>query len=201
MSWIRMVALASCAALLSGCLSPPRATTPVKHLQFTGPDGKTWVWPADKVKEAQGKCDVGDARTCFLLALAFGEGPLAFAYYEKACEGGVADGCKGAALLHREGKGGVLANQKEGIRFLVRACDEGEARACADVSQAYFTGQQMPQDRTKALDYARRACDGGHAERCRFVGLTYYLGEAGIAKDANTTADVFRRQTRWPHVI
>lgn len=160
------------------------------ELRFEGPNGKM-VWPADKVKDAQKRCGEGEARICLLLGIALGDNPASVIYLEKSCNGGVAEGCMGAALYRRDKGGAGGTNRRDSILLFGRACDGGEMAACGEATKAYLDGKYVPRDGRKALDYARKGCDTKHPKLCDLAGLTYLLGEAGVTKDATQAVPFF----------
>lgn len=71
------------------------------------------------------------------------------------------------------------------IQTLTQQCEANNAKACYDLSVAYYNGKGVPTNQKKAFELFQKACDMGSAAGCNDVGYFYEQGEdsAGVAKD------------------
>lgn len=152
------------------------------------------TWLATGEDLARWKCVLGgDEESCEALGNAYFEvnRPLAAAYLDEACDGGMPDSCNslGALLTDIEG---VRHDLRRGVRLLRKACDAGSARGCRNLSLMYQRGTGVRVDHGKEAHYLGRACDAGSAKACGDLGVMYYLG-TGVAKDRVRALALARR--------
>lgn len=117
--------------------------------------------PAERARAA---CEAGDARVCAELGgwLQNGEQGLitnrkqAEKYYAMACEGGVADGCRGLAETTRTTSVFVTA--------LETGCTLEDPKACTQLGARLFRVE--PRDPERGAQLLDSACAGGHEQAC-----------------------------------
>ncbi|MGA9670559.1 MAG: serine/threonine-protein kinase [Terracidiphilus sp.] len=63
-----------------------------------------------------------------------------------------------------------------------KACDGGDAKACAGLAQWYEQTNTVSDGDEKAVTYYSKACDGSFGPACRKLGLKYLLGN-GATRD------------------
>ena len=146
-------------------------------------------------------CRGGDFEDCSKLGEAYltGDGvPIdyirAAEFYELACDGGYAEGCKDLRMLgfqYRDGDG-VAQDLARAAELYQHACDGGDARACWLVGSMYEEGNGVPLDQSRATDLYEEACDGGYAEGCTLFGLKCRYG-LGVSRDVGRAAQLVRR--------
>lgn len=71
-------------------------------------------------------------------------------------------------------------------------CDNGDARACANLGWAYAKGDGVEKDEARALELYEKACSGGNAWACASAGRAYELG-SGVAKDLARAAVAYEK--------
>jgi uncharacterized protein len=64
-----------------------------------------------------------------------------------------------------------------------KACDSGDARFCAFLGAAFYTGNLIPKDPSRAVKLLRLGCDGGADDGCFLLGESYRKGTGGLRKD------------------
>lgn len=79
-----------------------------------------------------------------------------------------------------------------GGRFLRRACDAGDALACANLDLAAL---EDPSRAAEAIAPLTRGCDAGTVLSCLALGAAYDEGR-GVAKDPGRATDAYRRASR-----
>jgi uncharacterized protein len=120
--------------------------------------------------------------------------------YEKACDGGFAQGCSDSAEwnlsvtldMRRHG----FVEKKEGNEYIAKlfqkGCGGGVVKACFNGGQMYHDGTIVQKDEAKAIQLYQKACDGGQAEGCANGGQMYHDG-AGVQKDEDKAIKLFQR--------
>ena len=146
-------------------------------------------------------CSGGDLEDCIEQGDAYrtGDGvPLdyirAAEFYELACDGGHAEGCRSLRSLgfqYRDGDG-VSQDLLRAAELYQYACDGGDARACWLVGYMYKEGNGVPLDQSRARELYERACDGGYAEGCTIFGFMYWDGE-GVSQDMVRAAELYEQ--------
>ncbi|MFT7623306.1 MAG: TPR repeat protein [Myxococcota bacterium] len=120
----------------------------------------------------------GEANACFHAGNAYGIEQLgassnpskALTYLQKACDGGVQDGCKFAEM--------VKATVEKSPKALEPRCAGGDAEACTELGMIYWRGSKSVKvDVEKARASLTRACDAGHPDGCAGLGMTWERGE------------------------
>ncbi|XP_013884660.1 cytochrome c oxidase assembly factor 7, partial [Austrofundulus limnaeus] len=107
----------------------------------------------------------------------------AYSCFLRACDGGgkkSADACHNVGLLVHDGQaveGG--ANVKAAQQYYMKACADGFAPSCFNLSTMFITGDSegLAPDMAQAFTYANRACELGHVWGCVNASRMYKLGE------------------------
>ena len=76
--------------------------------------------------------------------------------YNKACDGGVADGCNNLGYMYTHDKG-VKRDMTRATGYFRRACDAGSWVACGNFAAQLEIGG----DRARAAQYYQKACELG----------------------------------------
>lgn len=97
------------------------------------------------------------------------------------------NGCEKPAVIGR-----LPAVAPSTSNLYARACDAGDASACAFVGLLARVGNAGPIDASLARKMYDRACDGGVVEGCYESGLASYWG-LGVAADIPRGVGMFRR--------
>ena len=146
-------------------------------------------------------CSAGDFEDCFEQGEAYrmGDGvPLdyirAAEFYELACDGGYAEGCRSLRMLgFQYGDGdGVPQDVARAAELYELACNGGDARACWLVGYMYEKGEGVPLDWARAAELYEQACEGGDADGCLFLGFMYQKGD-GVSEDHARAAEFYKR--------
>lgn len=190
--------LCAACALLAGCggASPPPAT-PEAELSpaatESGPtaedaaeeegtvvaEGKMTDVPGDASGEIVPECsDKDDCNNRGVFAAMAGQGPVAAALLQKACDMGSGSGCSNLANLIARGQ---LLDRDLGkaAGLDVKACDLGEPKGCVNAALAYFEGTGVGADPARARELFSRGCDLGHLESCKNIGVLHWEGKGG----------------------
>ena len=69
---------------------------------------------------------------------------------------------------YNRGKG-VPEDKAEGVRWYLKAAEQGNAMAQCNLGQCYFNGDGVDKDRTEALKWYRKAAEQGDAEAQRMA--------------------------------
>ncbi|MET0464284.1 MAG: tetratricopeptide repeat protein [Chitinophagaceae bacterium] len=74
--------------------------------------------------------------------------------------------------------------QVEKVRFrkIQLLAEKGDASALVDLGFAYFSGNNVPKDLTKAMDYFKQGADKGQMTGILNIGIMHYYGH-GVRKD------------------
>ena len=80
---------------------------------------------------------------------------------------------------------GVLQDYKEGIKWNLKAAEQGLADAQFNLGIMYANGDGVPEDDTEAVRWYRKAAKQGHANAQFNLGTMYTKGD-GVPKDYAT---------------
>lgn len=64
-------------------------------------------------------------------------------------------------------------NYKTALKYLKKACTNGENAGCYNLGVMYTNGVGVRQNISKAKYYSQKACDGGNSKGCYNVGSAY----------------------------
>jgi TPR repeat protein len=154
-------------------------------------------------------CDAGDLDACMEIARRCVTGREGFekdvartlSLYERACNGGHADGCRYLASAYRAGDI-VPKDETRGLQLLQKACDLqselGQPElACHALGVAYEWGSGVARDSTRASTLYERACDLGHENGCSSAA-SLYQPSTGVLKDATQWAAMMEKHCDHP---
>jgi hypothetical protein len=133
---------------------------------------------AGAVAEYTRGCALDSGRACAGLARSYERGDegarepeRAVELYEHACELEAAAGCVGAARLLRVAAGAVDSQrierlERRAVALAAEACNDGEARACALLGDAYREGAGVQKDVKRAARLYALGCKQGVEAAC-----------------------------------
>lgn len=88
---------------------------------------------------------------------------------DKLCTGGEAVACGMLASFLLDDNSGIPADKARGVKLALRACEGGDARACADVGFQHASGDGAAKDLDAADRYLQRSCDHRYAAACAIL--------------------------------
>lgn len=98
-------------------------------------------------------------------------------FSEEVCGAGYIQGCQNMArYLRAANSDGAY---ERGVSFTAKACELGDADACATLASDHIDGRTERQDLTFARDTLQRSCNLGRLESCRDVADLYIRGVGG----------------------
>uniref|UniRef100_W5MX03 Cytochrome c oxidase assembly factor 7 n=1 Tax=Lepisosteus oculatus TaxID=7918 RepID=W5MX03_LEPOC len=111
----------------------------------------------------------------------------AYSCFLRSCEKGGkkrAEACHSVGLLAHDGRALEAGPDAGAARnYYERACGEGLAASCFNLSVLYITGAPgLASDMGRALQFALQACQLGHVWGCANASRMFKLGE-GVPKD------------------
>jgi TPR repeat protein len=112
-----------------------------------------------------------------------------FAGCNAGCSDKHPEDCVTLGSMYLKGTG-VTADQKLGVELLRAACNEGSARGCLKLGDAYHEGIVFGDK--EEVDAYNRACDGGANLGCVAAAKAYLNGH-GVALDPVLAAKLFRK--------
>jgi len=92
--------------------------------------------------------------------------------YNKACDGGLADGCNNLGRMYAHGKG-VKMDMTRAMGYARRACDADSWIACGNFASVL----EADGDRARAAQYYQKACEMGKKDQPLFDYEKDYLRE------------------------
>jgi len=81
---------------------------------------------------------------------------------------------------------------EQALAELIRKAEGGDAGAQAELGKRYRTGDGVPKDVARAVEWIRKASELGNASAQSIMGTMYAEGE-GVPKDAAKAVDMWRR--------
>ena len=123
---------------------------------------------ADDFDDALANYENGDYATAFKLIK-----PLA--------DQGYAEAQHNLGVMYQFGEG-VIADDKEAVKWYRKAANQGDARAQFDLGNMYLSGEGVLQDDKEAMKWCRKAADQGDARAQNNLGNMYLSGE-GVLQD------------------
>lgn len=147
-------------------------------------------------------CDGGAPKACYEFGNKFwprdededeeGANPeIALEYFQKACLGGFALGCKAVGIAYFDGTG-VAADHKRAIQYYEAACHRGAGDACHELGYIFEWGDKVAQDSSQAIRFYEAGCDYGNPPSCNEMAH-YYLEGDGVEKNADTARSHFSK--------
>ncbi|WP_148803698.1 tetratricopeptide repeat protein [Campylobacter concisus] len=121
------------------------------------------------------ECGQNRAWACNQLAFLYAKGDLkilslfesakkAKELYQKACDGGNANGCAGLGeMFFRE------QNYAKAFELYQKACDDEDGYGCGRLASLYYKGLGIEKDKSKAKELNKKACDLGNQFSCKFA--------------------------------
>jgi TPR repeat protein len=102
--------------------------------------------------------------------------------YERGCELGDAQGCRGAGMMYREGDG-VMQDLGRAHQLFRLACDRNDGDSCGSLGDMFESGEGVPTDYPQAVKLFERSCGLGSYIGCMELAGSYEQGETGLTKD------------------
>jgi TPR repeat protein len=81
-------------------------------------------------------------------------------------------------------------NKADPVRALRRACDSGDARACAELARRYRAGDGVPRDMARFVEALLHGCEAGEPALCVEGGRAVLRGE-GVKPDPQLAKELF----------
>ena len=147
-------------------------------------------------------CSAGDQRGCLGMATLYEKGlgvsqnlDMAVSLYEGACGFGYAKACTnlGSLLLHTSD----FKDPVEGLEFVKKGCDLGDAKGCVELGVVYYEGvageigQTIAKDIDKAKEVFVKTCDQKLGLGCYKLGMMYDTGE-GFTANPKKALELYR---------
>lgn len=95
------------------------------------------------------------------------------------------------AGMYFQGKG-VLKDKEKGLKLLLRAANQGHAKAQSDLAVLYFQGKIVPKNEKKGVEFLRQAAAQGHAGAQYNLALIYHHGR-GVPKDMTKAIELYEK--------
>lgn len=104
-------------------------------------------------------------------------GSTYLAFSEELCGFGYIQGCQNMALYLRAAN--TIGAYERGVSFTAKACDLGDAGACATLASDHIEGRTQDQDLEFARTALLRSCNLDRRESCRELADLYVRGVGG----------------------
>ncbi|MBF0127718.1 MAG: sel1 repeat family protein [Magnetococcales bacterium] len=108
-----------------------------------------------------------------------------------AAEQGNAAAQTALGVMHYLGRGGVLQNYQEAVKWFRLAAEKGNAAAQSNLGVMYFKGEGVRQDHKEAARWLRQAAEQGNGSAQSSLGEIYYRG-LGVTQEYKEAARWFR---------
>jgi len=95
------------------------------------------------------------------------------------------------AVEYITGKG-VAKNEAEGVKWLRKSAEFGQARSQCDLAHCYMDGTGVKIDYNEGVKWYRKAAEQGYIVAQNRLGRCYYLG-TGVSKDYSESAKWFHK--------
>ena len=102
--------------------------------------------------------------------------------YRKACDAGMATGCKGLGDFYYTDKG-VKQDYFAAANYYGKACASNYVSGCSALAFMYEEGQGVKQDYVKAVKLYAKACVGYDFKGCHRSGIMYKKGLGGTEQN------------------
>jgi hypothetical protein len=117
--------------------------------------------------------------------------PEARPLFQKACDGGVMEGCFYLGYLYDHGYG-VTEDDAQASTWFQKACDGGNMEGCFYLGFLYDLGNGVTKDKAKASALYQKACDGRDTDGCIFLATNYETG-VGRSQDFAQARTLFQK--------
>jgi TPR repeat protein len=156
-------------------------------------------WNNLDLSSVRAKADAGDAEAQLEMGLRhyLGRGgaeknyPQAYAWFQKAADGGSLAGQFNLGVMNEKGQG-VPQDFHEALRWYRKAADQGYAHAQFAIGDLYWDGNGVPKDKVEALVWYRKAADQGNSDAQNNLGNMYRDGD-GVPKDYAKALEWYRK--------
>lgn len=146
--------------------------------------------PAAALKNFEKGCEAKDAPSCAdgaRLALAGTEGlsrepSRGIGLAKKACDGGLAQGCRLLALAFVQGAG-AAKDDAAALKLLEKSCSDGDGESCAGAGLLYRDGQSVGRNASLAVGMFEKSCRARYAYGCALLASARFDGIASVRDD------------------
>ncbi|MCY1059032.1 tetratricopeptide repeat protein [Nannocystis sp. SCPEA4] len=140
-------------------------------------------------------CMQGHALSCLHLTQKYERkdrnDPRAVKYADRACALGLKPGCFSAIGKYLKGEG-TPQRPDAAEAILMRTCDAGEGKRCAELGMLKLEGRLGPKDVAKALAWLSRGCELKYASSC-VMQAQAHLGQWGVPVDREKAREAFQK--------
>lgn len=149
--------------------------------------------PPPEIKQLAAECEQNKYASCTALGHWYSRHQDAASQsraaelYERACNGGDAEGCYSRGLAYEYN----AKDEARAAEFYRRACDMGSPDGCRSLAGLYDDGHGVEKDEARATALYQKACDT-RAGDCSILGWRYLRGK-GVEKDESRGAALFQR--------
>ncbi len=118
-------------------------------------------------------------------------------HYDRACQGGDADGCAMVGILYFKGEGGPR-DAARARHYLDLACDSGSGGGCREAGVFAYQGIGGKQDVAMARKRFEKGCELGHGGACAAAGDYVARAEDG-PRSATAALPLYQSACRLGH--
>jgi len=147
----------------------------------------------------QQRCDANDLAACTSLSAVYAsrhDRSRALPLANKACDGGVLEGCYNLGLLYMTEP---PADDAKAVALFQRACEGGVPQACHDLGISYEKGRGVAADPARTVALFQRACTAGMIISCYDLGSVYSEGKL-VARDEAKALGLFQQACTGGHL-
>lgn len=152
-------------------------------------DGKDMFSANNLYKKA---CYFGDAESCNIVGIFLGQSMVTSQFFQKACDGKNAEGCKNLADMYSYGFANIHKDDNKAFELYKNACEfgdlcedynyilsmkqknidceNGNARSCTELADIYYKVTRFAQYKEKSFELYEKACNASNAEGCVGMG-------------------------------
>ena len=157
---------------------------------------------ADAEKWFRSAAEAGSRDAQYELAKIYGarrEYDLAFQYYEKAAQQGLAEAQNMCGRYYEEGwSTGIRKNNAQAVGYYTLAADQGYAPGLWNLGLCYYEGSGLIKDYSKAFRYFMQAAGKDYKLACNKVGFMYKIGQ-GVEKNLDEAVRWYTKAASSPH--
>ncbi len=176
---------------------PAKALTPFEQARALLASHPTREQKSTAAVLLQSACDAHETAACLQAGRLYHEDaalknlPLAAQFFQRACDGGNAEGCNLLGVEYAQGVA-VPKDDAKAADLYMRGCGGGMPFACTNLARAYQAGRGVSRDLAQARALFQKACDSGGLLACIDGGLLLMRGIGGPA-DARQAVANFQR--------
>lgn len=99
--------------------------------------------------------------------------PDAIKWYTKAGERGSAEAQNNLAIIYQNGEVGMEPNLTEAVKWYTKSAAQGNIAAQTNLGNLYFSGEGVPKDLNKAIEFFQNPADKGNLNAEYYIGVCY----------------------------